>query len=161
MTNICTKRANTCTKRVKIDDLHACVVEFAYNSHMTTTREQRHDMTHDATHDASRATRRRDMHVDDLRVTTHAINVLRVMRDEHATIFYDDETCVIMTRDRQRKISHKCVKSLRAMRFIRARENDVNVYALTNRAHDLLSNDARTRSRRSTSCTTSCDEMND
>lgn len=116
--------------------------------HDTRTNERTNDTTR-------RATRRRDQRVDDLRVTTHAINVLRVMHDENVCIYFDDETCVIMTRE-QRKISHKCVKSLRAMRFIRIRENDSNEYALTQRAIELLHNDARTRTRVKTSrmCTT-------
>jgi hypothetical protein len=144
MTNICTKRASLCTKRVKTHVQRARFAFCVYNrivKHEHTTNDTTRDAT---THDASHAMRRRDMRVDELRVTTHAINVLRVMRDEHATIFYDDETCVILTRDVQRKISHKCVKSLRAMRFIRARDNDVNVY------------DARTRTKcaRTSTCAT-------
>lgn len=90
--------------------------------------------------------KRRQMPVADLRVTNHAIRVLQVMRDTGAHIHYDEDVCVLLTSP-QRRISHKALKSLRAMRFIRPRDDDKALYVLTGRAHELLQTDARTRER--------------
>lgn len=89
-------------------------------------------------------TRRREMNVSELRVTTHALQVLKVMRDQKVSIYFDNEVCVLLTTP-NRKISHKCVVSLRAQRFIRPRDDDRPHYVLTHRALTLLDTDARTR----------------
>lgn len=89
-------------------------------------------------------TRRREQAVSDLRVTTHALQVLKVMRDQKVSIYFDSEVCVLLTTP-NRAISHRCVKSLRAQRFIRPRDNDPPHYVLTHRALTLLDTDARTR----------------
>lgn len=94
-------------------------------------------------------TRRRELPVEFLRVTTHSIEVLRRMRDQDVDIYYDNEGCVIMT-DPPRKLSHKVVKSLRAQRFIRPRNNDPIQYVLTGRALELLNTDPRTKNREQT-----------
>lgn len=94
-------------------------------------------------------TRRRQLAVSELRVTTMGIEVLRRMRDFDVDIYYDSEGCVIMT-DPPRKLSHKVVKSLRSMRFIRPRDNDPIQYVLTGRALELLSTDPRTKEREQT-----------
>jgi hypothetical protein len=94
-------------------------------------------------------TRKREMPVDTLRVTNHGIRVLEVMRDMDTHIFYDEETCVLLTEPENRRISHKTVKSLRTQRLIRPQDKaDTAVYILTQRGKQLLEMDARTRERK-------------
>jgi hypothetical protein len=90
--------------------------------------------------------KRRQIPVAELRVTNHAIRVLQVMRDTGAHIHYDEDVCVLLTEP-QRPISHKALKSLRAMRFVRPRDDDKALHVLTNRALELLDTDPRTRAR--------------
>jgi hypothetical protein len=93
--------------------------------------------------------RKREMPISDLRVTNHGIRVLQVMRDADTHIFYDEETCVLLTEPRNRRISHKTVKSLRTQRLIRPQDKaDTAVYILTQRGKHLLATDARTRARK-------------
>lgn len=92
-------------------------------------------------------TRRRELPVSELRVTTNGIQVLKRMRDLKVDIYYDDEVCVLLTTP-NRKLSHKVIKSLRSMRFIRNRDDDPAHYVLTHRALDLLDMDSRTRPKR-------------
>lgn len=91
-------------------------------------------------------TKRRDQPVSDLRITTHGLRVLSVMREQNVKIHFDQDVCVILTEP-NRPISHKCVVSLRSQRLIRPRDNDPAVYVLTNRAIEALDNDPRTRSK--------------
>ena len=92
-------------------------------------------------------TRRRQMPITDLRLSTHALRVLQIMAQTGAHIHYDADTCVLMLPDKQRKISHRCLKSLRSIRVIRPRDTDPALYVLTRRAHELLAKDSRTRPR--------------